>query len=188
LASAICWIIALLLKKKTKRCSSPLLKADAAGWIVNAAISSAAFAAFAGMWVLGFTPYKAFAPYVDPLLVILVGGITLSITVRMAWTALMELVNRAPSAEIRTAVRETVEREMADVPAEQITVRVLQPGRVRLVYVHVVLQPSVLFSVEQMDGVREKVWVALTELHENTQSDILFTKDRRWGALLPILS
>jgi len=151
-------------------------------------LSSAAFAAFVGMWVLGFTPYEAFAPYVDPLLVVLVSGITLSVPVRMAWTALMELVNRAPSAEIRTAVREAVERELAEVPAEQITVRVLQPGRTRLVYVHVVLQPDAAFSVEQMDAAREKVSIALAELHENTQPDILFTKDRKWGALLPEVS
>jgi len=185
LASAICWLIVVMLKKKTKVCSSPLLKADADGWIVNAAISSAAFVAFVGMWVLGFTPYKPFAPYVDPLLVILVSGITLSVPVRMAWTALMELVNRAPSAKIRTAVRDAVERELADVPAEQVTVRVLQPGRTRLVYVHVVLQPDAEFSVEQMDVSRAKVLAALAELHENTQPDILFTKDRKWGAPLP---
>ena len=100
----------------------------------------------------------------------------------------MELVNRAPSAEIRTAVRECVERELADVPAEQVTVRVLQPGRTRLVFVHVVLQPDAEFSVEQMDAAREKGSVALAKLHENTEPDILFTKDRKWGAPMPSVS
>ena len=185
LATAICWTIALLLRKKTKSCSSPLLKADADGWIVNAAISSAAFIAFIGMWVVGLTPYKSFAPYVDPLLVLLVGGITLSVPVRMAWTALMELLNRAPSAEIRTAVRNCVERELSAIPAEEVTIRVLQPGRVRLVYVHVILQSDADFSIEQMDAVREQVSNALGELHDNTQPDILFTKNRKWGAPLP---
>lgn len=65
LASAICWIIAILLKKKSKHCPSPLLKTDADGWIVNAAISSAAFTAFIGMWGLSFTPYSSLAPYVQ---------------------------------------------------------------------------------------------------------------------------
>lgn len=184
LASALCWIIALLLKKKSKACSSPLLKADAEGWIVNAAISSAAFAAFVGMWVLEFTPFKAFIPYVDPLLVILVGVITLSVPVRMAWTALMELVNRAPSAEVRSTVRTAVEKVLTDVPAQQISVRVLQPGRTRLVFVHVILEEDSNVTMGQIDEWRAQGHVALTKLHPTTQLDILFTENPQWGAPL----
>lgn len=184
LASAICWIIALLLKKKVKRCSSPLLQADADGWIVNAAISSAAFAAFVGMWVLEFTPYMALVPYVDPLLVVLVGVITLSVPVRMAWNALMELVNRSPSAAVRTTVRTSVEKVLAHVPATHISVRVLQPGRSRIVFVHVVLETDSTMTVEQMDELRSQTREALNAHHAATQLDILFTKDPQWGAPL----
>lgn len=184
LATAICWSVVLLLKKKARSCSSPLLKADADGWIVNAAISTAAFATFVAIWGLGHTSFTAVIPYIDPLLVILVSGITLNVPVRMAWDALMELVNRSPSAEVRSTVRTSIEQVLADVPASRISVRVLQPGRSRLVFVHVILQPDSGMTVEQMDKLRAAAQNALSAHHALTQLDMLFTKDPRWGAPL----
>ena len=184
LATAICWSVVLLLKKKVKRCSSPLLKADADGWIVNAAISTAAFATFVSIGFINKTPWNGVVPYIDPVLVILVSGITLNVPVRMAWNALMELVNRSPSAAVRSTVRTSVEKVLASVPASQISVRVLQPGRSRLVFVHVILQADATMPIEEMDILRTRAQAALAAHHALTQLDILFTKDPRWGAPL----
>ena len=182
LATTICWGVVLLLKKKVRNCSSPLLKVDADGWMVNAAISTAAFATFVAIWVLGHTSFTAVVPYIDPLLVILVSGITLNVPVRMAWDALMELVNRSPSLEIRSTVQAAVEQTLADLPKRALQVRVLQPGRTRLVFVHVLLENEAVLRVEEMDRLRDQLQGVLNGLHSATQLDMLFTKNPKWGS------
>jgi len=182
LAVLICWSAALYLKKTSANCTSPLLKADAAGWIINAAISTAAFATFVSIGILRKSPFPGAVPYVDPLLVILVSGITLHVPVRMAWSALMELVNRSPSLEIRSTVMNAVEQTLADLPRRTLKVRVLQPGRTRLVFIHVILNADTVMTIEEMDVLRDQVQGGLAALHPTTQMDMLFSKDPKWAS------
>jgi predicted Co/Zn/Cd cation transporter (cation efflux family) len=183
-AAVTCWTVALQLKKQTRKSASPLLKADADSWIVNAAISSAVLVTFIAAGVISNTSLKSAVPYADPTLVILVSGITIGVPVKIAWNALMGLINRAPSKAIRDEVGAGIEAALADLPREGLAVRVLQPGRSRIVFVHLVLHPDSTMTVEQMDELRSRVDKALCELHALTQLDILFTKDPQWGAPL----
>ena len=182
IATLVCWGVALVLKKRSADSNSPLLKIDAAGWIVNAAISTATLIAFVSIVLLEKSAFTAVVPYMDPLLVVLVGAITLHVPVRMAWSALMELVNRSPSPEIRVSVQDAVKQTLADVPKQELQVRVLQPGRTRLVFVHVILAPDAAFTVEMMDDLRDQLQRVLFELHSTTQLDVLFSKNPKWAA------
>lgn len=182
IASLVCWGVALLLRKKAAGSSSPLLKTDAASWIVNAAISTATLIAFVAIVLLEKSSFSAVVPYMDPLLVVLVGAITLHVPVRMAWSALMELVNRSPSLEIRSSVQDAVEQTLAEVPKQELQVRVLQPGRTRLVFVHVILDSDAVVTVEEMDRLRDKLQSELTLLHPKTQMDMLFSKNPKWAS------
>mgnify|MGYP001123029138 CR=1 FL=1 len=182
IASLVCWGVALVLRKKAAGSNSPLLKTDAAGWIINAAISTATLIAFVSIVLLEKSSFSAVVPYMDPLLVVLVGAITLHVPVRMAWGALMELVNRSPSLEIRSTVQDAVEQTLADVPKQELQVRVLQPGRTRLVFVHVILATDAVVSVEEMDGLRDQLQRVLFELHSTTQLDVLFSKNPKWAS------
>ena len=137
-ASAVCWGMAIATHRGAKRTGSPLIGADAENWIVNASISSAVLLTFVGLLFLEGTALEPFAPYVDPVLVLVVVTISISVPIRMAWKALMELLNRAPAPEITRQVRRTVETCIADLPVQKLFVRVLQPGRTRMVMAHVV--------------------------------------------------
>jgi cation diffusion facilitator family transporter len=182
IATLVCWGVAFSLRRKAAGSNSPLLKTDAAGWIVNAAISTATLIAFVSIVLLEKSPYSSVVPYMDPLLVVLVGAITLHVPVRMAWDALMELVNRSPSLEIRSSVRTSVEEALANVPIQELQVRVLQPGRTRLVFVHVILEAEAAMTVEAMDRLRDQLQSVLSELHSTTQLDVLFSKNPKWAS------
>lgn len=182
IATLVCWGVVFSLRRKAAGSNSPLLKTDAAGWIVNAAISTATLIAFVSIVLLEKSPYSAVVPYMDPLLVVLVGAITLHVPVRMAWSALMELVNRSPSLEIRSTVQDAVEQTLADVPKRELQVRVLQPGRTRLVFVHITLATESAMTVEEMDRLRDQLQGVLNGLHSTTQLDMLFTKNPKWGS------
>jgi cation diffusion facilitator family transporter len=182
-AAVVCWSLALATRRGAKRSGSPLVRADAENWLVNGAISSAVLLAFVGIPLIKGTSLAFVAPYVDPSLVLVVALISISVPVRMAWQALMELLNRAPAPVIVQEVRQIIETCTADLEAKELFVRVLQPGRVRMVMAHVVLpgdaEPR---RLESLDALRETTLRRLQEAHLATFLDMVFTTDRKWGA------
>jgi len=182
-AALVCWSLAVVTRRGAKRTASPLVGADAENWLVNGAISSAVLLAFGGIPLLEGTSLAFLAPYVDPALVLVVGLISISVPVRMAWRALMALLNRAPAPGIVDEVRQIVESCTADLESEEMFVRVLEPGRVRLVTAHVVLpRGGEVPPLESLDALREKALARLKEAHPTTILDMVFTHDRRWAA------
>lgn len=184
-ASMVCWGIALHMKHGAKTIHSPLVSADAENWLVNAAISSCVLLAFAGIFVLRALELDGLAPYVDPIVVIVVVAISLSVPVRMSWNSIMALVNRAPSDEILNQVTNIVDASLSSIPVLERFIRVVQPGRQRMVLIHVVLPTDYEpVQLNYLDAIRKKMYKALREAHVATVVDMLFTADRRWGAPL----
>lgn len=183
IAAAGCAALALVVRGAAKRTGSPLLRADADNWIVNSAISACVVVAFAAIVAVRGTALAFFAPYIDPFVVVLVVLFTLSVPVRMAWRALMELLNRAPGGETEAQVRGIIETSLAGLPVEELFVRVIQPGRTRMVLAHAVLPASHrVDSLSSLDAVRAIAEARLREAHLATILDLVFTADRRWGA------
>ena len=133
LAAASCGALAVAARHGAKRTGSPLIQVDAENWLINMAISSAILLAFVGILLIEGTTFDYLAPYVDPTLVLLVVMISISVPVRMAWQALMELLNRAPHPEIVNRVKEIIQTCTDDLPVRMLFVRVIQPGRTRIV-------------------------------------------------------
>ena len=182
-AASICWALAVITHKRADKSGSPLLKADAENWLVNGAISSAVLIAFISIFIVRITRFAAFVPYIDPLLVLTVVVISISVPVRMAWRSLMELLNRAPSREITQQVEEIVARGISTLPVQELFVRVLQPGRTRMVAAHAVLPPDFrINSLSELDKIRSIVLTELQQAHPSTVMDLIFTNDRFWGA------
>ena len=67
---------------------SPLVRADAQNWGVNTAISCCVLIAFAAILVLRAIGLDRVVPFVDPIVVMAVVTISLSVPVRMAYDAL----------------------------------------------------------------------------------------------------
>ena len=152
---------------------------------MNAAISSCVLLAFAGIFVLQMFKLDSIVPYVDPVVVLCVVLISIGVPVRMAWNALMALLNKAPTSDIVQQVTEIVDASLSALPVQERFIRVVQPGRQRMVLVHVVL-PSVYRpdGLSQLDEIRGQTYRELSESHVATLVDILFTTDRQWGAPL----
>ena len=182
-ATTACWSLAFTTRKGAERSGSPLVQADAENWLVNGAISSAVLLTFVGILLIRGTRLEFLTPYVDPSLVVIVVLISISVPVRMAWQALMELLNRTPSPEIVQQVQQIVEAGLVDLPVQQLYVRVVQAGRTRMVMTHVVLPSD--YQVEglpQFDALRAKTNEDLKKVHLNTILDMVFTADPGWGA------
>ncbi|MGD9402114.1 MAG: cation diffusion facilitator family transporter [bacterium] len=180
-ATVACWSAFLGVRHVSKRTNSPLLRADAANWMVNGAVSTAVLLAFLSMYLIHALGADHLLPYVDPVLVIALVVVTISVPARQAWRALMEMLNRAPSVKVRERIKAVVESCIRDLPVEQVFVRVVQPGRMRYVSAHVVLprdfEPAGLLA---QDEIRERIWDALQKDMPGTILDVVFTADARW--------
>lgn len=182
-AAAACWTVAAVTHRGAKRTGSPLVKADAENWLVNGAISSAVLLAFVGIFVIKGTRYEYIVPYVDPVLVLAVVLISISVPVRMAWQALMELLNRAPSPKVVQQVEAVIKQCTSGLPVEELFVRVIHPGRTRMVLAHVILPSDYrIGDLSKLDTVRTRTLAELKKAHTATFVDLVFTADRRWGA------
>ena len=184
-ATIACCVVAMITRRGARATNSPLVQADAENWIVNAAISSCVLLAFASIFALKSFGANAVVPYVDPVVVLTIVLISIGVPVRMAKNALMGLLNRAPSSDIVEQVIEIVDSNMADLPVRERFIRVIQPGRQRMVLVHVVLPVDFrLEGLSQLDSIRAQTYQSLCQAHCATVVDILFTADRQWGAPL----
>lgn len=183
LATSGCVVFALVIRRGARQINSPLLATDAYNWWVNAAISACVLFAFGSILLLRDSDWAFLIPYVDPAVVVAVILITFSIPVRLSWQALMELLNRAPPENVTAQVREIIEASTADLPVSECFVRVINPGRTRMVLAHVVLPDSFhITSLAELDRIREDCQRRLRDAHLATIVDILFTSDRYWGA------
>lgn len=186
-AALACWLLALITRRGAKRTGSPLVQTDAENWLVNGAVSSAVLLAFVSILFIKDTILGYLVPFVDPALVITVVVLFISIPVRMAWQALMELLNRTPPVEIVEQVNETVKGCTAHLPVRELYVRVIQPGRTRMVMAHVVLPSDFqVGGLEALDALRVKTLEALKKAHLATILDMVFTADPTWGAPLSL--
>ncbi len=182
-ACLICGTTAYLTRRGFKMTGSPMVQADADNWLVNLAYSACVLIAFVGILALRALKLDAMIPFVDPIVVLAVVTVSLGVPVRMSWTALMELLNRAPDRSVVDEVTEFVDANLKDFPVQERFVRVVQPGRQRIVLVHIVLPSGYnRDSLEHLDAIRSQTYEALSRAHADTIVDILFTADRQWAA------
>lgn len=128
------------------------------------------------------SPFEHMAPYIDPVLVLVVVLISLPVPIRMAWTALMGLLNRAPPPEITDQITTIINNSLEPLPINELFVRVIQPGRVRWILAHAVLPED--YSPEDLQAMDKQRGITLDALKRNYQNvvlDMLFTTDRTWG-------
>lgn len=179
-AASACFLLAIITRIGANRTKSPLIDTDAENWIVNAAISSAVLFAFVGIFIIKDSRFSFFVPYVDPSLVLIVVLISISIPVRMAWQALMELLNRAPAQDVVRQVRRIIQNEVSSLPIEKLFVRVIQPGRTRMVLVHAVLPENFhINGLAELDDIRRRTITSLKKEHLATILDMVFTMDSK---------
>lgn len=184
IAAVACWGTFVFIRRCARRSGSPLVEADAASWVVNAIVSSAVLGTLAVVLSIQGTPLEWLTPYVDPVLVLALGLLTIAVPVRIGWNALLQLLNHSPSREVRTGIEETIAATVADLPVRALAVRVIQPGRTRLVSAHILLDPGFTGGLAPLDAAREKADARLRERHPTTIVDLLFTADPRWSAPL----
>lgn len=182
LATASCTLTAVVLKRVNAYVHSPLLEADVENWRVNAMISAAVLLAFCLIPLAQAIGWHAIVPYVDSCLVIAVVLLCLGVPVRVARSAILELLNRSPRPAIVEPVRAAIDSALAPLSTDAIYVRMVRPGRMLYVTVHIVLEKGHTLSIDDADRWRETLDARVREICTPVIVETLFTAEERWAA------
>ncbi|MEM1449411.1 MAG: cation transporter [Planctomycetota bacterium] len=176
-------VATVILKRAEKSTGSSLVAADAASWSVNALISGGVMLTFLSIPLVRSWFGDGILPYVDPALVGLIVLISIGVPIRMARTALLAMLNRAPDAPQRAVVAEAVREGLADVPVESVETRMIYPGR-RLFVAVTVLVPRdhAPGSIADLDALRWRVQDSVRKVHPDSSVETTFTADPRWAS------
>ena len=95
----------------------------------------------------------------------------------------MELLNRAPLPAVRDPVSADIRAALAELPARQVYVRMVQPGRTLYILVHVLLpEEDTGLNVAALDAVRQDVIAAVARTQTRFLVDVVFTANEQLAA------
>lgn len=182
-ATIACSLTAWMMHRSQRYTPSPLVAADKLNWIVNSVISSAVLTAFCMVVVFERLNWNSVVAYVDSVLVIAVVLLCLGVPVRMASQALRELLNKTPEEAIAVPVREAITRALAGVDSREIRVRMVRPGRLLYVMVHIVLPEEDSNAVlTAQDALRARIDDEIRRCYSPVVCDVVFTANTHWAA------
>lgn len=173
-----CFAVAIIMKAQGKALRSDLVNVDAHTWLIDGVLSASILVGFVIAYFLSVSGFEAYAPYVDPILLIVLGLTMLPVPVKIMLESLNEVINKAPPEAVTT----TIERRLADslkkVPYEHVEVRISKRGRDTYMLVHIIVNDSFKFAtVSELDDIRLKCERDLKEWDSSIIMDILFIRD-----------
>lgn len=179
-ASLLSVVVALVLYRAA-RSGSGLVRAEAAEWTGDAALSLVTLAGFAVAVALVRTGNEAPAHYVDPALVIIVSMSYLWIPIRLFRTAFREILTMAAPAPVVSQVQRMCEEVRAEYRFGESLVRASTVGgRLDLELAFVLGPDTHRRDVGFFDDIRAEIQQRLTALGYRHSTSVVFTAQRRW--------
>ena len=104
MATVGCFSISLYMRVKVKHLLSDLVKVDSHTWMIDGVLSASILFAFILAYALELTEYRTLSPYVDPVLLIILGSAMLPVPFKILRESLNEVINKAPPEAISAVI------------------------------------------------------------------------------------
>ena len=177
-ATVGCFSISLYMRVKGKHLLSDLVKVDSHTWMIDGVLSASILFAFILAYALELTEYRTLSPYVDPVLLIILGSAMLPVPFKILRESLNEVINKAPPEAISAVIEKKFKKTLADVPYEHVEVRISKRGRDVYLLVHIIVDDAFSFAtISELDEIRLKCEAEMREWDPAIIMDILFIKD-----------
>jgi cation diffusion facilitator family transporter len=178
IATAGCFAIAAYMKHSSKSLRSDLVGVDARTWFVDGMLSASILLGFAIAYALQSFGYSAYAPYVDPVLLIILGIAMLPIPGRIMLDSLNEVINKAPPEAFTSVIEKKLKQSLDGVPYVHVEVRISKMGRDLYLLVHIIVDESFgLTTISELDTIRKASETTMREWNPSIFMDILFICD-----------
>lgn len=182
ISSIGCTFVYLLMKKKGKRLSSDIIRAESNQWLMDTILSVAVFAGFIISVILGLTSFAYLTRYVDSLMVIITSAVFIKLPVKTLIRSFKEIVNSTASKEINDKIYTIVKDIEDEYKFENSVTRVSKIGRELRIEIDFVFNDnSSLNELEEMDKVREQVSTNMKGIKLEKWLNVNFTGDRKWA-------
>jgi len=167
-----CFSVSAYQRGVAKKTNSPLVEVDAKNWFINGAISSAVGLAFGGAAILRGGSLDAVVPYIDSGLVVLLVLLTIPVPIKIARTALGELLGYAPPEDLLREIHQRVNTITEGMPIEDIRLRATSVGRT----VFLLLEARVAndLRADELDRYRSSICDRIRADHPHTVMDVVF--------------
>ncbi|MDM7862121.1 cation diffusion facilitator family transporter [Alteromonas sp. ASW11-36] len=178
IATLGCFATSLYMRFKGKNLVSDLVKVDAHTWLIDGVLSASILLAFILAYVLQSTQYGALAPFVDPVLLIVLGLAMLPVPAKILRDSLNEVINKAPPEAVSTVIEKKLKKTLGDVPYEHVEVRISKRGRDIYLLVHIIVDDAFsIATISELDAIRLKCEAEMREWEPAIIMDILFIQD-----------
>jgi len=177
-ASVGCFMTAWLMKRSNKEVNSGLVAVEIKTWFMDGLVSLSVFLGFALGWGLSQSQWSEYAPYVDPLTLIVIISLALPVPVKIMFDSFREVIAMAPPENIVEAIEQQVNESLAGVAFNETVVRVRKRGRNTYLLVHVVVKEDFkVNAIQELDTIRLECQNTLSSWNPEIVADILFTAD-----------
>lgn len=178
-ATAGCMSVAMLLRRYGRDARSELVNVESKAWLVDGLLSASVLLGFLFAWALSQSAYSHWAPYVDPLLLILIIALALPVPGKVFINSLREVIVMAPPEAVVDEIGERLLPTLAAIPSELIEYRVNKRGRNTYLLVHVVVKAeSENISIARLDEIRRTSSKIMKAWNPEIVMDILFVRDK----------
>jgi cation diffusion facilitator family transporter len=177
-ATVGCFAISFYMKHRCKKLRSDLVSVDAHTWFVDGVLSASILLGFAIAFVLEQYGFTELAPYVDPILLVILGLSILPIPFKIMLESLKEVIHKAPPEAVTLVIEKKLKQTLSAVPYEHIEVRISKSGRDLYLLVHIIVDESFdITTVRELDTIRKATEKTMQEWNPSILMDILFICD-----------
>ena len=176
-----CGAITLYMKKKEKKLSSELIKAESNQWFMDTALSGAVLIGFLIAIVISKTRFNFLSLYIDPVMTLVVSIVFVTLPIKTFIESFKEIISVKADDEINEDIYVLVKEIEEEYRFEESIARVSKIGRqLRIEIDFVYNKNSKLKTLDQMDSVREEINDAIKHIKYNKWLNVSFTGNKKW--------
>jgi len=177
-ATVGCFSISFYMKHRSKELRSDLVNVDAHTWFIDGVLSASILLGFVLAYCLEHYGFSELAPYVDPILLVVLGLSILPIPCKIMLESLNEVIHKAPPEAVTSVIEKKLKQALSNVPYEHIEVRISKSGRDLYLLVHIIVDESFdITTVRELDTIRKATEKAMRQWNPSILMDILFICD-----------
>ena len=182
ISSIGCAVSYYILNKNGKKISSEIVNAESNQWLMDTILSLAVLVGFVFVMIISKTDYAHLTRFIDPLMVIVSSIFFIKVPIKTLIQCFGEIINKNADKDINDKIYTIVKDIEEEYKFEDSITRVSKVGReLRIEIDFVFNEESRLKELEEMDKVREEVYVGIKNIKLNKWLNVNFTADRKWA-------
>lgn len=183
ISTVLCFVMYFQFKNKSKKFSSGILVAESSQWLFDAIASAGVLVTFIAVYIFKyFNIFNSFLPYIDPIMVIILGAGFARLPIISIGTALKEVLDMAPEGELAQELQNMINQIEKKYKFKESFLRVSKARKTLWVEVDFVVdKDSKIATIQEQDLVREEISQKIHHLGYDKWLTVAFTVDRKWA-------